>query len=117
MGGSKPTRPERTSQVTRSRPPAARLPGALIAVAIAVLLQSVALAAESSESDCVMRAEAVKTAVVRAFGGDDVNYGFFRRADQASALCRGGRIGEALGLIAALKADLRGYRNELFEDR
>lgn len=91
---------------------------ALLAVAVIIALaQSTPAAAQTSEAACVQHAEAIKTAVIRMFGGDNVNYGFFRRADRASELCRGGQIGKALDIVAALKSDLRAYRNELFEDR
>lgn len=99
------------------RGPAARLPGALCALFIAGLLHVAPSSAQTSENACIQRAEAIKATVIRTFGGDNVNYGFFRRADRASQLCRDGRIGKALDIIAALKADIRGHRNELFEDR
>ena len=86
--------------------------GPFVAAVLAALLQSAPAMAQISESECVQRAEAIKTAVVRAFGGDDITYGFFRRADQASELCREGQIQRALDIVAALKADMRGYRSE-----
>ncbi len=107
--------------MTRRRRRAARrihavaLPSAFAAAVIAAVLQTDPVAAQTSENECVQRAEAVKTEVVRRFGGDDPNYGFFRRADQASELCRSGQIGKALGIIAALRADIRGYRRQLFD--
>ena len=112
---------DRTGQMTRRRRRAARrihavaLPSAFAAAVIAAVLQTDPVAAQTSENECVQRAEAVKTEVVRRFGGDDPNYGFFRRADQASELCRSGQIGKALGIIAALRADIRGYRSQQFD--
>ena len=108
-----------TRRQRASGPQAAKaLTGPLVAVALAAVLQSPpAAAAQTSESACVQRAEGIKTAVIRMFGGDNVNYGFFRRADRASELCRSGEIDRALDMVAALRSDMRALRNELFEDR
>lgn len=106
-------RRRRPSSHSRS---AVGLPAVLAAAAVITPLLAAPAAAQTSEGDCIRRAEATKTSVMRIFGGDNVNYGFFRRADRAIELCRSGQIGKALDIVAALKADIRGARNELFED-
>jgi len=68
-----------------------------------------------SQSECLRRVQAARTAVMRQNGGDDVNFNFFKRADAAEALCRTGRTGEAASVVAAIKSDLRGLWKERFD--
>lgn len=95
--------------------------GRLIAAAVLTAAVSLAglgpsIAAEQGGGACAQRAEAVRAKVVRDFGGDNVNYNFFKRADKARELCQSGRVGEAMSIIAAIKADLRGAYKELWEN-